>query len=251
VHREDVFVAWAPPSAAWSLWVKPVPFAQMPDDIESTAPARSDTVSQCDVSWASSLNRNALIVVDLPGEESVHVGMALARHGYRPVPLFNACTGPRELVDQRRIQAALHDSAAQLQALPLLADAPPAFLLDELRAMTVRPAQAGAFDNRWRVYAEDFPTVDTLKARGVIKAILVQHRRQPLARDLHMVLWLWERAGIAMALKEIDDTAAPRPMTLPRPWWLQRFFERLLQWMGVRRRPAGGFGYVIPEPRHG
>ena len=41
-----------------------------------------------------------VLIADLPGEDAVHLGLALASRGYRPVPLFNACTGPGELINQ-------------------------------------------------------------------------------------------------------------------------------------------------------
>jgi hypothetical protein len=252
MQREEVLDAWAPPSGAWSLWVHPVPFAQMSETILSAAaPTGPAPWLGLDVAWAPGVDERSLLILDLPGAESVYVGVALAQRGYRPVPLFNACTGPRELVEQGRIHRALHDGAADLRSQDLRADAPPAFLLDELRSTPVQSAQPTCFDNRWRVYPEDLPSTDVLRARGLERAILVRHCPRGLADDLRLVLWQWQEAGFVLAVKDLNDSAAPQPLTVARPSWLRRTWEGLLHSVGVRRSPKGGFGYVIPEPTHG
>jgi hypothetical protein len=80
--------------------------------------------------------------------------------------------------------------------------------------------------------------------------ILVRSGRRPIATDLRVALWYLEQNGITMAIKDVTDDAPPQPLIVPRPWWWCRLFERLLQWVGLRRGTAG-FGYVIPEPTHG
>jgi hypothetical protein len=247
VQREEVHEIWAPPEGVWSLWVRPVLFAQMPED----APAGPRPWADLDVSWAPPAAEHVVVVVDLPGQASVHTGLALARRGYRPVPLFNACTGPHEVIEQGSVQRALHDGAADLRALNLPADAPPAFLLDDRRqgpGGTVRP---GAFDNRWRVYPEDFPSEDVLLARGLSRVVLVQWGRRQPRDDLALVLWDWQEAGMRVAVKDVADGPPLRPFVVSRPPWPRRLWQRLLAALGWRRSPRGGFGYVIPEPTHG
>jgi hypothetical protein len=99
VDRAEILEAWAPPDDQWSLWVRPILFAQMEDDVAAmSGPDRWRTI---DVTWAPKTSDHVMVLIDLPGAESVWMGMALAQLGYRPVPLFNACTGSYELVDQR------------------------------------------------------------------------------------------------------------------------------------------------------
>jgi hypothetical protein len=241
MQREQVYDAWAPPASVWSLWAKPVLFVQMLEQVDRAL----------DVSWVPRPDERTLLVVDLPGAESVRVGLALARFGYRPVPLFNACPHARELVDQTRIQRALHDGAAELPPLGLADDAPPAFLLDSLRQTPIRPLRSGNFDNRWRVYPDDFPTVETLRARGFTQMVLVQEGRRWPADDLRQVFWRWQDAGIALEVKDTTAIGPPQRLSVPRPWWLQRKWEGLLRALGLNKSPAGGFGHVIAEPSHG
>ncbi|HEX3448175.1 MAG TPA: hypothetical protein VHS97_07960, partial [Isosphaeraceae bacterium] len=140
--KQSIFDAWAPPSAIWSRWAKPVLFSQM-DSVardENLVP-----VLPVDVSWAVDSDRATALVVDLPGAQGVTMAMALAAMGYRPVPLYNACPAPAgdtALVVVRPIMIALASAASSLQSLGLPDEATPAFLLDAMRnpsAMTPPP----------------------------------------------------------------------------------------------------------------
>src|SRR5439155_13241715 len=81
--------AWAPAGGTWSDWAKPAPFAHLPREL----PPDSDTPPP-DLSWVPAPGERVALVVDLPRAASVHLGLALAGIGYRPVPLFNACPPP-------------------------------------------------------------------------------------------------------------------------------------------------------------
>jgi hypothetical protein len=259
MHREEVHESWAPPEGVWSLWVKPVLFAQMPEDVRYASLTGSPPApvpwsrpwSAFDVSWAPPVEERVVLVVDLAGWEAVQVGMALAQRGYRPVPLFNACIGPHEVIGQGSIQRALREGAADLRALALPADAPPAFLLDRYRQAPVRPVRPGDFDNRWWVYPEDFPSPALLRGRGFARAVVVQRdSRRPLD-DLTRVLREWQEAGLRLAVKDLADDDPSRPLVVFRPGWFWRALERLFGAFGRRRSPPGGFGYVVQQPRHG
>jgi hypothetical protein len=256
MHREEVHEIWAPSGGLWSLWVKPVLFAQMPESPMHPRPGEPPTTlprpwSVLDVSWAPPAAERIVLVVDLVGLESVHLGLALARRGYRSVPLFNACTAPHEVIPQGSIQRALGDGAADLRAFALPADAPPAFLLDRYRRAPVRPVRPGDFDNRWRIYPEDFPSAETLLARGFSQVIVVQRDSSEPLDDLASVLGDWHEDGLGIALKDLADDRAPQPLVVPRPSWLRRAWQGLLRYFGYERSPKGGFGYVIQEHRHG
>src|SRR5689334_8409954 len=102
-EHEACFNAWAPDGSFWSAWAKPVAFLprrDWPDATESDQPVAP-------VPAAVTFNTNSVLIVDLPGAEAVRMGAALARHGFRPVPLFNGTSGPYELIDVRSITAAL------------------------------------------------------------------------------------------------------------------------------------------------
>ena len=84
--------------------------------------------------WAS-----AAIVIDLPGAESVAVGLALAERGFRPVPLFNNTSGPSPVIDTQALVDALGAGTTVLQAQTLKPDARPAFLVDSRRSVASAP----------------------------------------------------------------------------------------------------------------
>ena len=124
--NEEIFEAWAPSRATWSVWTKPVLFAQ--PEISRFDPPRADDWSNADTSWAPLSSDHAALVIDLPGCQSVRLGLALAARGYRPVPLFNACPGPAAVVPMEATLELISRAAPYLAGLSLADDAPPAFL---------------------------------------------------------------------------------------------------------------------------
>jgi hypothetical protein len=190
MNREEVYEAWVPQAGAWSVWARPVLFGQMTAASGSGSTYASSLRWAWDlfgqpsagaeqpwlnlrVDWAPPPEQNVVLVVDLPGADGVHLGLALAGYGYRPVPLYNGCTGPSELLDQGPILRALRDGAVFLAAHALPDQAPPAFLLDSRRQSLPRPLRPGMLDNRWKVFAEDFPSAELLKQRGVSRAVWI------------------------------------------------------------------------------
>jgi hypothetical protein len=109
---------------------------------ESGLPANTEQPQ--DVSGVSKSEKVAL-VLDLPGEEGVWVGLALVGRGYRPVPLYNALPLPFGVasidpVSQRSVAvvnvlpilSALRQGAEQLANTDIACDAPPAFYLTQI-----------------------------------------------------------------------------------------------------------------------
>src|ERR1051325_4848910 len=101
--REECFAIWAPSGVVWSQWAKPVLFVGLeplpdrpdPDLVDWTVPGLERVPAP----------RDEAIVVDLPGVDAVRAGVALARLGYRPVPLFNATDGPNAVLDLPGVDA--------------------------------------------------------------------------------------------------------------------------------------------------
>jgi hypothetical protein len=213
-------------------------------------PYETDRWTQLDVSWTPSPDEHALFVVDLPGEESVWMGLALASRGYQPVPIYNACTGASEVIDQRSILNALIAGAPHLAGL-YLADAPPAFLMDSRRMKAPRAVVTGDFDNRWKVFPDDLPSAEHLKSLSFLKVIVVHRKQEQLGVDLQGVLRAWQTEGIRIELKDPDDISPPRPTTIARPGWFKRFLEFLKSATVVGSKPDGGFGHLVREKRHG
>jgi hypothetical protein len=248
MNREAIFESWIPPGGVWSPWARPILFAQMPE-AEGTR-SGGEPWRGLDVSRVPEGGDKVVVVVDLPGEESVWTGLALAGRGYRPVPLYNACTGPHEVIDQGPIIQALRAGAGYLAGLQL-ADAAPAFLLDARRMSPAREVRPGDFDNRWQVFAEDFTSAAFLTRRGFQRAVLLVRGRREPAEDLAHVLHRWQDAGMSIEILDLTAGAAPVPINVARPRWYRAAWQRALAILGLRRGYRGGFGAVVPTPRHG
>jgi hypothetical protein len=177
-----IFERWVPAGAAWSDWVKPVPFSHLPDEAGDGEAAPRPPVALASIIPPGSWTRDhpyraapcpdVAVVVDLPGAASVGAGLALAALGFQPVPLFGALPGPTEAgppvrvaVDMWPILQALVAGAAGLAAPP--AGAPPAFLLDAARLGSWWHRRRGDFDNRSLSTWTDFPSAERLRSAGV------------------------------------------------------------------------------------
>lgn len=277
--KQSIFDAWAPPSAVWSRWAKPVLFSQM-DLI-----ARDENVAPelpVDVSWAFDSGRATAMVVDLPGAQGVTMALSLAAIGYRPVPLYNACPAPAGAtarVDVRPIMIALASAARSLEGLGLPDDAPPAFLLDARRnpgaaapppemvdiessgsppfltgakgATALVASSAGMFDNRSISLPTDFPSANFLQSRGIRRIVLIQTRHAEPEADLSHSLRRWQQAGLTIFAVALDEPGPPRPITIKRPRAYRLLWYNLLAKLGLRANPLGGFGGFLPMASSG
>jgi hypothetical protein len=84
VNQEEVFSVWAPQGSIWSRWVAPVLFAQTFWDTR----IKSEPVTPQHFPWLRKRMSDTVLVVNLPGADSVEVGFAVAAVGFRPVPLY-------------------------------------------------------------------------------------------------------------------------------------------------------------------
>jgi hypothetical protein len=258
VTREELFEAWAPAGGVWSDWVKPAPFAHLPREL----PPDPD-VPPPDLSWVPAPGERVALVIDLPGAASVHLGLALAGAGYRPVPLINACPPPVEpgqpappadvsVVPVEPILAALVRGAERLRTSPPPADGPPAFLVDADRRTARRDLSPGAFDNRSVVFATDFPSAAGLARQGIRAVLLVRDRPGPFGDDLAHALQLWQQGGVSLTQKRLSEPGAPVPLVLPRRHWWAGLWRRVRGLLPGSGRSAGGeFGVFLPHPSGG
>jgi hypothetical protein len=240
---EEIFDTWAPAGVEWSAWAKPVLFAQWPDTITpSSATATSDGH---DYLWLPQASGRTAVIVDLPAVDSVRAGIALARRGYRPVPLYNTSYGPSPVIEIAPLILELARGALTLQTTTLPANAPPAFLLDANRMQPPVPPSPGKFDNRWVVFPQDFPSATLLKARGVAEVLILHGGGSSVQEDLAHVLLRWQQAGIRVVAAAPTDTAM-RDITVKPPSWFRRAWYRMITVARLKRNNAGGFGAVIP-----
>jgi hypothetical protein len=250
MNKNAVFEAWAPSGARWSDWVKPVLFATLPEDIADDA--ESEPGIDFELTPAFSAPGVAL-VIDLPREDSVAVGLALALRGIRPVPLFNALPGgASSLVDVSGIQRALVASAGALRRAALAPDAPPAFLLDALRREWRRAlSERICFDNRSISVVADFPSADTLRKRGISRVLLIRRWYLLVPGDLVGTLAAWHAAGLAIELHDVASERAPEAWSPPRLLWLHRFWFQSVLPRLLFRDDSGAFGALKRAPGAG
>lgn len=239
---EDLFDLWAPPESPWSVWAKPVLFAGIDNPLDATVPLEIPVVTNFPRPAGKA------VVVDVPGSDAVLCGLALARAGYRPVPLFNGSVAPNMLVDMRIIANYLGFGARTLRACSLKADAPPAFLLNADRLDNAAGAtKPGRYDNRWCVVPQDMPSAGYLMGEGIKQIIVVSDK---VRDDLSHVLCRYQDAGIAI-LRAPDLATAPMPVTVSKPAFYRSLLYRLQAFSGLRRNSVGGFGAIVPNPSSG
>jgi hypothetical protein len=255
VKREDVFDAWSPSDSRWSAWAKPVLFASLPEE-RIDEPGQMQALD-IDARWLMPLgaqsgsertspHQRGAVVVDLPGAKSVRAGLALARIGFRPVPLFNALPGDSEsLVDVLTIQHALAAGAAPLREEVIQADAPPAFLLDSLRRAARHAIAPGRFDNRSVVLSTDLPSSAWLLDAGIRHVTLLREGSLRPDGDLSSILAAYRAHGIAIQVKDLETEGASVACPLPRWPALSRLWFQTLGRLGLRRQSSGEFGGVI------
>ncbi|HWM91309.1 MAG TPA: hypothetical protein VN493_11120 [Thermoanaerobaculia bacterium] len=255
----QLFEVWAPQGSVWSRWAKPALFTAMPPDLPGTGPAMPvhsvpsdspDIPPEARPFDAGPVDTWTAFVLDLPGARSVEIGLALARAGWRPVPMFNTAYHAAAIVPVSEILRKLHQAEPEMRNLVMLAEAPPAFLLDAKRLDPSTTAAPGKFDNRWVVFPQDFPSASFLLSQGIRRVVVLQaDALQGKPRlDLAHVLLRWREAGIELYAQDPDGSFGPQPMQIDRPSSFRSLFYRALTLVGLRRNSAGGFGSVIPQP---
>lgn len=260
MNKEEIFSVWAPVGSPWSNWAKPVLFAHM----DTTLTYVPQVESAMDLSLFPSADGKTAVVLDLPGAEGVHLGMALAQQGFRPVPLYNAVPMPTVIrvldpggmqpmsaVDVMPVVSALRTETERLAQQNLGPEAPPVFLLDVNRQGDGRTMGPGQFDNRSVCFTTDFPSANFLHVQGIERVVLVQRERTEPMADLAHALRRWQDGGLAIERMRIDAPATPERFEVRKPWWFGMMFQRALLAFGFRRASGGGFGAWVPSPSAG
>lgn len=189
---KEIFKIWAPAGKKWTDWVRPVPFVGKKEYSKdyNYADFTVPIVDYLDKKW-----EDAVVIVDLPGEESVEEGIALAGLGYRPIPIFNGTIeqqGARATVDNQTVGVALEWGALELGKIEIEDGALPAFLLDNNRLQRYR-IEDSLFDNSWDVYAQDMPSADFLLKNGIHKVVVVGDF---FSNDLKVILYDYQKKKI-------------------------------------------------------
>jgi hypothetical protein len=246
----ELFEIWAPSDRLWSQWAKPVLFthcaARVIPEGQAVAWPRLDAPN----------DHITALVIDLPRALAVDYGIAAARDGYWPVPLFNCCFGPGAVLNVIEMLDRLALGTEELRHLSIPPNAPPAFLLDSKRMIPEGVLLPGSFDNRYIILPQDFPSAGFLKTHGITRAVWIYQviqgyspRKEP-REDLAHVLRRWQEGGIEIYGTELNSGHTDR-IDIPRPSRFRSIFYRAFALMGLRRNSAGGFGGIIPQPSSG
>ena len=193
---KEIYKIWAPFGKKWVDWVRPVPFVEMN---YYTKMYNYSDFAISPVNYTDGTSKDTAFLVDLPGMESVKEGLALARLGFRPIPIFNGTaeqTGARATTDNQSVSLALALGASELEKLEIEEDAMPAFLTDRNRLQRYK-MDVSVFDNSWDVYHQDLPSAEYLWDNGVRKLVVVS---ETVAKDLKKILYVYQKKNIEIYL---------------------------------------------------
>lgn len=248
MSAQDRFAQWAPDDSLWSPWAKPVAFLHAGDVQHADFDPGAGPVV---VPPAITSNANVALVVDLPGADAVYMGLTLGEHGFRPVPLFNGTSGPSAVIDVGLLTRALLAGARALERYRLPPDAPPAFLLDARRNEPATRPAPGAYDNRWVVLPQDFPSGALLASRGIRFATVIRRDGTAIRPDLAHVLRRWQEHGIRTRVIDVESQVVTDYQDVPKPSLFRLVWYAAVMLLGLRRSNVGGFGSSIPDQSQG
>lgn len=189
---KEIYKIWAPDSAKWVDWVRPVPFMCIGE--YSKAYVMPD-LALPKVVFIEDLKETA-IIVDMVGEESVRYGIALTQYGFRPIPIYNGTieqSGARATVDNQSVGMALELWAKELLKASLDDNANPAFLLDRSRLNRYK-LEDSMYDNSWDVYPQDLPSAQYFLDNGINNILVIGGRK--ISRDVKKILGAHQRKGL-------------------------------------------------------
>ena len=193
---KDLFKIWAPIGAKWVNWVRPVPFININEQFEGY---ESGEFVIPKINYMSKVKLNTAIIVDLPGNTSIKEGLAIAKFGFRPVPIYNGIDeqeGAMATVDNKIVKIGLIKGALELKKMQFDKDAPPVFLLDSNR-MNRYKINPSVFDNSWDIYAQDIPSAEYFLKNDIRNIII---RGNCIQKDLKKVLYPFQKKGINIFL---------------------------------------------------
>jgi len=212
---KEVYKIYAPYGAKWSKWVRPVAFVAI--DTYNRKPI-ADWLDRKSI-FLKEYQKDTAIFIDLPGKESIEMGISLSYIGYRPIPLFNGTDeeqGSEATTDTYLIESCLINGSEKLKNIKLKNDANPAFLLDSSRTNRYR-AKESIFDNSWDLYKQDIPTAEYFKENGISKIIVVGNEIQI---DLRKIFFEFQDAGIVFYL---TDSYLPAKKVILKKTLKERF----------------------------
>lgn len=190
--NKDIYKIWAPKGARWVDWVRPVPFIGIGKKAKIY---EVGDFSIPNITYINQMQKDMAIIVDLDENNSIKEGLALAKLGYRPIPIYNGTSaqeGAMATVNNDAIQIGLIKGAAKLEKIKIDKNAPPVFLLDSNR-MNQYKMNESVFDNSWDIYHQDLPTSEYFLKNGINKILIVGNVFQ---KDLKKILYKFQKENI-------------------------------------------------------
>ena len=113
----DIYEVWAPEGARWVEWVRPVPFYGIDENFK-----KYDLLDFIipNISYVTDDLKHTAIIIDLSGNEGIKEGLALAKLGFRPIPIYNGTVeqkGAISTVDNTSIKIGLIKGALELKKM--------------------------------------------------------------------------------------------------------------------------------------
>ena len=207
----DIFKIWAPSGAKWVDWVRPLPFISINYNLK--------TYEFCDftipkISYINNFLEDTAIIIDIPSYESIKEGIAIAKLGFRPIPLYNGTNeqeGAMANVNNHAIEIALIWGALELKKIELINNAPPVFLLDSNRTHRLKMNDS-VFDNSWDIYAQDIPSAEYFIRNGIKKIIV---RGDCIQKDLRKILYKFQKEKIKILFT--NGYEEPKEVKIKKP----------------------------------
>ena len=266
----DALRRWQlPPGDPWAPYAKYTLLTSLdsaPQQVELPDVGMLDEVGRAKVAARrvaeEGMPADTMWIVDMRGAASVAFGTTLsnaAREPVRLVPTFNNWPATDELIPAEETLAAL------TTMMPRPPDevepgARPVFLLDAWR-LAYRFDEPGddTYDNRYILSSSDLPDVDTLRAHGIRRIVYLVSTLDDVGveeDDVHDAFLEWERAGIPIAMVDVD-----RMQSIVATQWDQIWQEdgliveprvTLMDEPSFYVRARGGFGgiHARPSPVH-
>lgn len=222
---KDIFKIWAPAGSRWIDWIRPVLFIEI-SNYTNTNLSTNFTIPN--INYISKLHDNTAIFLDLPGYESVKEGVALAKFGFRPIPLYNGTIeqqGAMALVENHNIESALVWGAEEIKKLKITKTAPPTFLLDSNRTHRFKMS-VSVFDNSWDLYDQDIPSAEYFLKNG-INTIIV--RGEKIEKDLTKIFYKFQKKGITIYFTNGYET--PKKVSIKKP--RKEFLEKIISFLRI------------------
>jgi hypothetical protein len=202
-------------------------------------------------SWGAEwIRQRLMVIVELPGVQSVPAGVRFARAGFQPVCTFDNWPHHKGILRPELILKQLLRYAKTMESLRdgILDEGPPVLLADSER-LGHRFPSPNDFDNRYFLDDSILPSLDILRReniRGIV--CLLQDDKATPSRDLCFYFRSLKQLGFSDLYRcDISDPSLDTRL-FEDSEISEQFAETRFKFSKAN---AGGFGLLVPEPSSG